>query len=86
VNPQISANTFNSFFAWAPLIIGLVIYAVFFVAKRHEAANGPSPIGQSFACASCGRRGHREHMVPREHDGAVSWYCGRCAAQMAVTR
>jgi hypothetical protein len=83
MNPQISATTFDWFFGFAPLVIGIVIYAVFFAAKRHEVPDGPSPIGQSFACASCGRRGHREGMVPREHDGALSWYCARCAAQNA---
>jgi hypothetical protein len=79
MEPQISQNAFDSFFAWAPLIIGLAIYAIFFVAKRHETAPGSTPIGQTFACASCGRRGVREHMVPQEHAGAVSWYCSRCA-------
>ena len=86
MNPTISATTFDQFFAWAPLVIGIIIYAIFVVAKRHEAPAGPAPIGQSFACANCGRRGHREHMVPREHDGAVSWYCAHCSAEAAKTR
>jgi hypothetical protein len=50
-----------------------------YAAKRHEVAEGGAPIGQTFACANCGRRGQREHMVPREHGGATSWYCTRCA-------
>jgi hypothetical protein len=25
-------------------------------------------------------------MVPREHDGAVSWYCAHCSAEAAKTR
>lgn len=76
---QISATSFAHFFAWAPLVIGVVIYAIFYVAKRHEVAVGGAPIGQTFACARCGRRGQREHMVPREHGGATAWYCTHCA-------
>jgi hypothetical protein len=79
-SPVLSDDTFNQMFAWAPLIIGLVIYAVFFVAKRHEVAGGGVPIGQTFACANCGRRAVREHMVPQQHDGAVSYYCTHCAS------
>lgn len=79
MEPTISQNAFDQFFAWSPLIIGIVIYALFYVAKRHEASNSGAPIGQTFACANCGRRGVREHMVPQEHGGAVSWYCSRCS-------
>ncbi|MBV8118007.1 MAG: hypothetical protein JOZ01_08500 [Candidatus Eremiobacteraeota bacterium] len=75
----IPAAAFNQFFAWAPLIVGLLIYLTFYVAKRHEVTEHGVPIGQTFACANCGRRGHREHMVPHEHAGAMSWYCARCA-------
>ena len=78
-SPTISNETFDHMFAWAPMIIGLVIYAIFFVAKRREVAAGGAPIGQTFACANCGRRGIREHMVPQQHEGAVSYYCTRCA-------
>ena len=79
MSSQISSTAFNTFFAWAPLVVGIVIYAVFYIAKRHEVAAGGAPIGQTFACANCGRRGSREHMVPREHGGATSWYCTHCA-------
>ena len=41
--------------------------------------DGGVPIGQTFACANCGRRGRREHMVPQQHGGATSWYCAHCA-------
>ena len=75
MSSQISATTFNHFFAWAPLVVGVVIYAGLYAAKRHEVAAGGAPIGQTFACASCGRRGHREHMLPQEHGGATCWYC-----------
>jgi len=80
MNSAIPGPAFNQFFAWAPLVIGLAIYLAFFVAKRHETAPSSGvPIGQTYACANCGRRGHREHMVPQEHAGALSWYCARCA-------
>jgi hypothetical protein len=75
---QISPSSFNAFFGWAPLIVGLLIYLVFYVAKRHEATETGVPIGQTFACANCGRRNRREHMVPQEHAGAMSWYCTHC--------
>lgn len=77
----IPASAFNQFFAWAPLLAGLLIYLTFYVAKRHEVIAHGVPIGQTFACANCGRRGHREHMVPHAHAGAMSWYCARCAAR-----
>jgi hypothetical protein len=76
---QIPGTSFNQFFAWAPLVAGLLIYFILYAAKRHEATATGVPIGQTFACANCGRRGRREHMVPHEHAGATSWYCTRCA-------
>ena len=79
MDSQISAAAFDHFFALAPLIVGLLIYFVFYVAKRHEATATGVPIGQTFACANCGRRGRREHMVPQQHGGATSWYCAHCA-------
>jgi hypothetical protein len=79
MGPQISGNAFDQFFAYAPLFIGIVIYATFYIAKRHEATETGVPIGQTYACAGCGRRGARDHMVPRQHEGAVSWYCSKCA-------
>ena len=79
MSAPISATTFSQFFALAPLVVGLLIYFVLYMAKRHEAVAGGAPIGQTFACANCGRRGHREHMVPREHGGATSWYCTHCS-------
>lgn len=75
---MLSPSAFDQFFAYAPLVIGLAIYLIFFLAKRHEVTETGVPIGQTYACASCGRRGARDHMVPREHDGAVSWYCAKC--------
>jgi hypothetical protein len=78
MEPQISGSAFDQFFAYAPIFIGIVILCAFYVAKRHESAESPVPFGQTYACANCGRRGHREHMEPREHAGAVSWYCSHC--------
>jgi hypothetical protein len=76
---EISSDAFDSFFAWAPLVIGVVIYLAFYVAKRHEApGNAPSP-GQTYACAVCGRRGSRDAMVPQNHGGAVGYQCAQCA-------
>ncbi len=66
------------FFAAAPFALGIIIFVATYLAKRGETAQ-TVPIGQSFACASCGRRGLREHMTPRLHDGAVSWLCHRCS-------
>jgi hypothetical protein len=80
MDSAISPTAFNHFFAWAPLVLGIVIYALFYVAKRHETAPSSGvPFGQTYSCAACGRRGNREHMVPVEHAGAMSWYCSRCA-------
>jgi hypothetical protein len=81
---QLSAGAFNVFFAWAPWVIGAAIYLAFYVAKRHEGTSTAvpaehSPAESSYVCAGCGRRGSREQMVPQEHGGAVSWYCGDCA-------
>jgi hypothetical protein len=90
MEPQLSAGAFNVFFAWAPWVIGAGIYLAFYIAKRHEGTSTAvpadhSPAESSYACAGCGRRGSREQMVPQEHGGAVSWYCGDCATQKATT-
>ena len=66
------------FMALAPLTLGLIIYLVAYTAKRGEGSIVP-PLGQSFACAKCGKRNVREHMVPAKFEGAVAWYCDRCA-------
>jgi hypothetical protein len=81
MGPAVSPSAFDQFFAFAPLVIGLVIYLAFFVAKRSEATEAGVPIGQTYACAECRRRGARDQMVPRDHGGAVSWYCARCASR-----
>lgn len=77
----LSQADFDHFFAVLPIVFGIIIYVIFIVAKRHETAPSTSPIGQTFACAKCGRRGHRDHMIAQPHDGAVSWYCAHCSAR-----
>jgi hypothetical protein len=78
--PILSNETFDTFFAYSPLVLGLAIYAVFFIAKRSEVAVD-APIGKSDACADCGHRHARHHMVPAQRDGAVGWVCQNCAAK-----
>jgi hypothetical protein len=80
---EISPYAFASFFAWAPWVIGIIIYATFYIAKRSEVAVTPVSAGKTFACAVCGRRGTRERMVPQNHGGAVGWQCANCAASSA---
>ncbi|HET6894690.1 MAG TPA: hypothetical protein VFH72_04825 [Candidatus Baltobacteraceae bacterium] len=69
----------NQVFAWAPLTAFVVVMIILYTATRRVPLHVRSPLGKTFACAKCGRRGSREHMVPVTHAGAVVWYCGRCA-------
>jgi DNA-directed RNA polymerase subunit RPC12/RpoP len=80
MSPQISSDAFNAFFAWAPWVIGVVIYLAFFVAKRHErpAASAISG-GESFACSQCGRRGAREQVVAQNYGSATGYLCSQCS-------
>jgi DNA-directed RNA polymerase subunit RPC12/RpoP len=78
---EISGNAFDSFFAWAPWVVGAVIYLVFYVAKRHESNSGAAKAAQTtYACAICGRRGSLDQMVPQNLGGAVGYQCPQCAA------
>jgi hypothetical protein len=79
MNPVLNSDVFGWFFAWAPLVLGLVIFLSVWMAKRREGAPVTGTLGATFACANCGRRGSREHMVPQIHDGAVSYYCSHCS-------
>jgi hypothetical protein len=81
VNPQISSHAFDSFFAWAPWVVGAAIYFAFYIAKRHERPASAVPAGSTYACAVCGRRGSRDAMLPQDHGGAIGWRCPQCAAQ-----
>lgn len=77
MNVAVSQQTLDQVFATLPIVILLIVVAVVYLLTRGR--NTGTPIGQTFACARCGRRGAREHMVPQAHDGAVSWACARCA-------
>ena len=68
----------KEFFAWTPLVTFIAVILVAYYALRGGAVAGGEP-GKTFACAKCGRRGKHEHMVPVTHEGAVVWYCARCA-------
>jgi len=59
VNPTVGTDSYNFFFAAAPFVILAAILAVTYVVKRREWASNV-PIGQSYACANCGRHGHRD--------------------------
>ena len=79
MDSTISAATLGHFFALAPLVLGIAIYAIAYLSKRSEVMETAPSIGTTYACASCGKRSVREHMVPQAHDGAVSYYCAKCA-------
>lgn len=76
---EISSQSFDSFFAWAPWVVGAVIYFAFYVAKRHEVSVGVASRGSTYACAVCGRRGSLDQMVPQNHAGAIGYQCAQCA-------
>ena len=77
---EISAEGLASFFAFAPLIMGLLVVVVAWAAMRDDHDKTAVNVGTTYACANCGRRSQREHMLPQAHEGAVSWYCTHCAA------
>jgi membrane protein implicated in regulation of membrane protease activity len=65
--------------AWAPLTAFVIVMLVAYYMTRPYVRGTAAHSGKTFACAHCGRRGKHEHMVPVKHEGAVVWYCGRCA-------
>jgi hypothetical protein len=79
MGPQLPSEWIAWTFAAAPFVIGAAILLVTYLMVRGQ-TNQTVPIGQTYACARCGRRGHREHMVPVAHEGAVLWYCAHCAS------
>jgi hypothetical protein len=79
MEPTISPAALAGFFSWAPLVLGIVIYFVAFMGKRREFATTAPTLGTTYACSSCGKRGSKEHMLPQAHDGAVSYFCSKCA-------
>jgi DNA-directed RNA polymerase subunit RPC12/RpoP len=90
MNPIVSSDTFDAFFAWAPWVVGITIYLVFYFAKRREIATSMAAAqatlaqphaAQTFACSQCGRSGSREQMVAQDHGGAVGYKCTNCAQE-----
>jgi hypothetical protein len=75
MNPQI----IDQVLAWTPLTVFIIVIVSVYLATRHE-STASTVLGKTYACAQCGRRGKHEHMVPVTHEGAVVWYCGRCAS------
>lgn len=68
----------NDFFAFAPMVLFVIVLIALYYAKRNEGVTAVAH-GKTYACAQCGRRGNHEHMVPMSREGAVVWYCARCA-------
>lgn len=85
MNPRISPDAFDAFFAWAPWVVGIAIYLAFYIAKRRECAPVPAaathagPAISTFACSQCGRVATMDHMVPQDRGGAVTYTCANCA-------
>ncbi|HEV2262039.1 MAG TPA: hypothetical protein VGR69_07135 [Candidatus Rubrimentiphilum sp.] len=75
---MISTQAIDEFFAWAPITTFVAIVVVAYFMTRTEALPS-APIGKTYSCARCGRRGAREQMVSVSKEGAVLWYCGHCA-------
>ncbi len=75
----------DQFFAFAPWVLFIAILVVVYFATKHERTAPRVTIGKTYACASCGRRGRHEHMVPVNREGAVVWYCHNCAARSEPT-
>ncbi len=65
-------------FGVAAWVIFAIILIVTYVATRGEKKQ-PQRVGQTFACAGCGRRGANDQMTLVRHDGAEAWYCRECA-------
>ena len=74
-----TSELISEVFAWAPLTAFVIVMIILYTATRRVPAHHGPPLGTTYACAQCGRRGSHEHMVPVTHEGAVVWYCGRCA-------
>ena len=74
-----SGQIIDQILAWIPLTVFIIIVIAAYLMTRHE-STGSTVLGKTYACAQCGRRGKHEHMVPVTHEGAVVWYCGRCAS------
>ncbi|HEY8314728.1 MAG TPA: hypothetical protein VIG51_11240 [Candidatus Baltobacteraceae bacterium] len=76
---HVSPDAINHFFASIVWIGLIAILIVLYVATRTAGAH-KAPIGKTYSCAVCGRRGGHEHMVPVNQGGSVVWYCSKHAA------
>ncbi len=74
MNPEVV----HHFFAWSPWVFVALGFGIVYYATRHEHAD-VVPIGKTYACAACGKRGKHEHMVPVSAAGSLVWYCHRCS-------
>lgn len=74
-----SSEIITDVFAWAPLTAFVIVMIILYVAKHRAPSAAGGPLGKTYACAQCGRRGNHEHMIPVTHEGAVVWYCARCS-------
>ena len=70
----------DRFFAIAPWVLFAAIVLFVYVASRGASPRARVPVSQTFSCSRCGHRAKREHMVPIAREGAIVWYCPRCAA------
>lgn len=75
---MLSSDAVNYFFSIAPWVVFTAILIATYVAARKSQVSHV-PVGKTYACAQCGRRGKHEHMVPMSREGAVVWYCTRCS-------
>ena len=75
---MLNSDAVHYFFSIAPWVVFIAIIIATYVTARN-ASHSHVPIGKTYACAQCGRRGKHEHMVPVSREGAVVWYCGRCS-------
>lgn len=73
-----SPDLVNHFFAWVPWVFLVLVLGIVYYATRHEHKD-VVPIGKTYACAGCGRRGKHERMVPVSAAGSLVWYCHRCS-------
>lgn len=73
---QISPDALHLFFGWIVWVVLIAIIVAVYIATR-GGKDDRAPIGKTYACAVCGRRGNHEHMVPVNRSGSVVWYCSK---------
>ena len=88
MNPTVSSDTFDTFFAWAPWVVGVAIYLTLYFAKRREIAtskaslsrqqpSSPRPLHARNAAAAA----RATKWCPQDHGGAVGYKCSSCAQE-----